>query len=246
MIKVSKAIEERAWTQTQAAKFLGVSQPRISDIMQGHSQKFTLDALIEMLFALDKPVQVVIADNKWGLSNPTPVADKEKEDAIEYFSKVIKLDPKDSSAYAKRANAYRELKKFDLAIGDYTRCIELDPDSPGPRNQRALAYEEAGQYKAALQEYDDMLRLFPEENSYQNRALLYQTLGEYDKALADASKAIEMDPQRPGPWVNRAFMYERMGKIKEAISDYENTLKADPTYKRAKVKLDELRAKQSS
>ena len=244
MVKVAHAIEERGWNQTQAAQFLGVSQPRISDLMRGQSQKFTLDSLVEMLYALDKPAMLVIDDSKhWGVSNGLPLSEKDLQESVEYYSNTIKIDPKDSSAYRKRADAYSSLKKYDLAIGDLTRCIELTPDRPGDRSTRALVYRDAGQYQAAINDCDDLLRLFPGYNAYQNRGIIYDRMGEKDKALADYSKAIELDPQRPGPWWNRACFYERNGKFKEAISDFENTLKADPTYQIAKEKVDELKKK---
>lgn len=36
-------------TQVRAAKFLGVSQPRISDLARGKIELFTIDALVNML-----------------------------------------------------------------------------------------------------------------------------------------------------------------------------------------------------
>jgi len=42
-------IEERGLTQTEAGKLMGVSQPRISDLVRGKIEKFSTDMLIEML-----------------------------------------------------------------------------------------------------------------------------------------------------------------------------------------------------
>ncbi len=49
MIKIEKLIASRGWTQAEAAKALGVSQPRISDLVRGKFGKFSVDMLIEML-----------------------------------------------------------------------------------------------------------------------------------------------------------------------------------------------------
>jgi len=49
MIKIDKLIAARGWTQSAAAKALGVSQPRISDLVRGKVDKFSTDMLIEML-----------------------------------------------------------------------------------------------------------------------------------------------------------------------------------------------------
>ena len=39
----------RGMTQAQAAKRFGVSQPRINDVLRGKIDKFSLDALVNML-----------------------------------------------------------------------------------------------------------------------------------------------------------------------------------------------------
>jgi len=41
-------IERRSLTQSRAAALLGVTQPRISDLMRGRLELFSLDTLVEM------------------------------------------------------------------------------------------------------------------------------------------------------------------------------------------------------
>lgn len=49
MIEISKMIEEQGLTQTAAAKVFKVTQPRISDLVRGKVDRFSVDSLIEML-----------------------------------------------------------------------------------------------------------------------------------------------------------------------------------------------------
>jgi len=49
MIELTKLIEARELTQAAAAKLLGVTQPRISDLVRGKIDRFSVDSLIEML-----------------------------------------------------------------------------------------------------------------------------------------------------------------------------------------------------
>jgi predicted XRE-type DNA-binding protein len=49
MVELSKLIEERGLTQTTAAELLQVTQPRISDLVRGKIERFSVDSLIEML-----------------------------------------------------------------------------------------------------------------------------------------------------------------------------------------------------
>lgn len=59
---VEEEITKKNLTQVQAAKLLGVSQPRISDLRRGKLQLFTIDVLVNMLTRLGKPVSLVIDD----------------------------------------------------------------------------------------------------------------------------------------------------------------------------------------
>ncbi|NWF86191.1 MAG: XRE family transcriptional regulator [Bryobacteraceae bacterium] len=48
----------RGMTQVQAAKRFGVSQPRINDLLKGRIEKFSLDALVNMLATAGMRVEV--------------------------------------------------------------------------------------------------------------------------------------------------------------------------------------------
>ena len=49
MIRLARLIKARRLTQAQAARLLGVTQPRISDLVRGRIDRFSVDSLIEML-----------------------------------------------------------------------------------------------------------------------------------------------------------------------------------------------------
>jgi predicted XRE-type DNA-binding protein len=49
MIAIEQRITEEGWTQTEAAAHLHISQPRVSDLLNGKISKFSLDALVNML-----------------------------------------------------------------------------------------------------------------------------------------------------------------------------------------------------
>jgi len=58
MVALSRLIENRGQTQAAAAKLLGVSQPRVSDLVRGKIDRFSIDTLIEMLGAAGVEVRV--------------------------------------------------------------------------------------------------------------------------------------------------------------------------------------------
>jgi predicted XRE-type DNA-binding protein len=60
MRAIEKEIRVKKLTQAKAAKLLGVTQPRISDLIRGKIQLFTIDMLVTMLTRLGKPVSLLI------------------------------------------------------------------------------------------------------------------------------------------------------------------------------------------
>ena len=49
MTRVERFVKRSGMTQTEAARALGVTQPRLNDLLRGKIDKFSLDALVNML-----------------------------------------------------------------------------------------------------------------------------------------------------------------------------------------------------
>ena len=62
MIALKGRIEDRGWTQAEAAKVMGVTQPRISDLTRGKIDRFGLDALVAMATAAGLAVEVRVSE----------------------------------------------------------------------------------------------------------------------------------------------------------------------------------------
>ena len=58
MLQIARVLKARKLTQARAAKLLKVSQPRISDLVRGRIELFSIDALVEMLTRLEMVVTV--------------------------------------------------------------------------------------------------------------------------------------------------------------------------------------------
>ncbi len=63
MIAIRKLIESRGLTQTEAARELGVTQPRISDLVRGKIDLFSIDTLVDMLARGGIHVDVVLTES---------------------------------------------------------------------------------------------------------------------------------------------------------------------------------------
>ena len=60
MIRLSKLIEARGLTQTEAAALFGVTQPRVSDLVRGKIERFSIDTLVAMLGHAGVRVRIVV------------------------------------------------------------------------------------------------------------------------------------------------------------------------------------------
>jgi predicted XRE-type DNA-binding protein len=66
---ITEILKRRGLTQKQAAKLLGVDQPKVSRLMRGLVREFSLERLIHFLGALDRRVEIVIHSTKRKLKN---------------------------------------------------------------------------------------------------------------------------------------------------------------------------------
>ena len=58
MIELIRVVRSRKLTQDTASKLFRVSQPRVSDLMTGKIDRFSIDALVEMLARAGRRVEI--------------------------------------------------------------------------------------------------------------------------------------------------------------------------------------------
>lgn len=61
MDELSSWIADNHLKQTEAARILMVSRPRVSDLVNKKTSKFTIDALVDMLSRVGKSVRIAIS-----------------------------------------------------------------------------------------------------------------------------------------------------------------------------------------
>ena len=92
---------------------------------------------------------------------------------------------------------------------------------------KAGKYDEAALNITTLMEGaedDDLYFMTAERCGY------YRLAGEYDKALADASRLIELIPEEVYGYYTRGWIYELMGDDNAAMADYNQGVEVDNTY----------------
>src|SRR5215510_11792957 len=60
------------------------------------------------------------------------------------------------------------------------------------------------------------------------RGLILGRRGEFDRAIAEFDKAIEINPQLADAWCNRGLAYHLKGDIEQATAELDRAIKLDP------------------
>ena len=65
---------------------------------------------------------------------------------------------------------------------------------------------------------------------YNNRGFAYCQIGQYDQAISDFSKAIEINPRLAHAYNNRGWAYIKKWQYDQAVSDFNKTIEIDPGF----------------
>ena len=63
MLDLRDRIQKQGWTQKEAAEFLGETQPRISNLMNGEISRFSIDKLINLLGKIGMDVRIEVVSS---------------------------------------------------------------------------------------------------------------------------------------------------------------------------------------
>jgi tetratricopeptide (TPR) repeat protein len=125
-------------------------------------------------------------------------------EAIDAFTRVMKLNPDLAAAYTDRGYVYAHLGNYQKAINDHTKAIELKPDLALAYYNRAIVRDKSGNYQHAIKDFNRAIDINPDDaDVYMMRGNIYGKLGNYHQAIKDQSRAIELKPDLAAAYYNR-------------------------------------------
>ncbi len=152
----------------------------------------------------EKPLAKVAEDQE--------LTETEKKDLIKaaaQFQALADFDPKQFAPHLAKGMIYRALGDLEMAERNLQVCLANIPATNNPAILETSA-----------------------ETHYQLSRVLYDA-GQYENAVAEASTALEGNPQNPNYLIARASGLAKIDKVQEAKKDIEAALKLDPEHKRA-------------
>jgi len=152
------------------------------------------------------------------------------EDAIEYYDKVIEINPSNEKAYLGKGLALHALRKYEKALESFDKAIEINSDMAKAYNSKGITLADLERYDESLENLKKAMELEPSNSAYQNDvAFGLNNLGEFEEAIKYAEKALELNPRNDVAYSNKGFALVALGRTDEAIKCYDKAIELNPT-----------------
>lgn len=142
------------------------------------------------------------------------------EKAKAYYTRALKYRGV-GETYYKRGLCYYVKKDYESALADFTEAVNEGWNSTQYLTAQAAVLSYLNRNEEAVEVFTKIINLSPSGEAYENRAITYKYLGQYEKMVADYTKAIELADNKldkSGYYVMRSGGYK-------FLSDYENMFK---------------------
>jgi tetratricopeptide (TPR) repeat protein len=131
--------------------------------------------------------------------------------------------------------AYARKGDFDRATADLEAALRINPNHPNARGNLEEVRRERGQQTGQTQQP----RAAPQQTApstareFADRGISYAQSGDYDRAIADLSQAIRLNPKDDNAYNWRAYAYSQKRDYDRAIADYNQAIRLNPNYESA-------------
>jgi len=150
---------------------------------------------------------------------------KEKESALleralEDCTIALKSKSNHAKGYENRQNIYLRINEDSLALADANSLIGLEPKNRLGYYTKGVVYQRFNMPDSALIYFDKCLELGPNTDfALNNRgSLLFNHYKKFKEAMADFTKAIQINPQG-NYYLNRSYCYYQLGQVELAKAD---------------------------
>ena len=145
---------------------------------------------------------------------------QDDEAAVPHLKRAIELDPNFAMAYATLGVAYGNLIQAGLSRDNVTKAFDLkDRASERERFYILAHYYDEGTRETdkTIEVYEQWKKTYPRDTvPWDNLAGRYEATGQFDKALANATGAMQLNPKDSYAYQDAASQYERLNRFDEA------------------------------
>ncbi|XP_072617567.1 tetratricopeptide repeat protein 6 [Vulpes vulpes] len=158
---------------------------------------------------------------------------KEFEEAVDFFTWAIKINPCFLDAYVGRGNSYMEYghdKAAKQAQKDFLKALHINPTYIKARISLGYNLQAQGKFQKAWNHFTIAIEVDPKcYLAYEGRAVVCLQMGDNFAAIQDINAAIKINTTAEF-LTNRGVIHEFMGQQQNAMKDYQAAISLNPTY----------------
>jgi tetratricopeptide (TPR) repeat protein len=143
-------------------------------------------------------------------------------------SKAIEYDPNNAKAYSERAIGYSFLHNLENFVTDFNKALEIEPNNSNFYCHRGIAYYMSFKDNdSGLKDLTTSIDIKPYWFAYFHRGLLNTIRQEYERAIADFDKLVELKPDIKNGYAFRGRAYSKMENYEKALENFNKILSID-------------------
>ena len=162
------------------------------------------------------------------LSNDNYCLAAENTEAINHFVNGQKHYEKAYELYTLK----ERIDEWKKAITEFTKAIQLNPNYAMAYYARSLTYQELGDSNSAMNDINVAINIHSNDARYYLwRGLMYLenvNILNYEKAVIDFTKSIELLPSNVEAYTQRGYAYHKLNKLQLAINDLNKAIELNP------------------
>jgi tetratricopeptide (TPR) repeat protein len=154
------------------------------------------------------------------------------DDAITILARHLADYPQDATALTLLASANLQLNRADEALDSSLKALAVDPHRLTAWQHRSMALRQLGRHEEAAAAAQEFVRLAPTlwTSHYTLGLVLRGMTGRRGEALGCASRAVELAPESPDPYVLLGLLYSDAHDYARAEEYYRRALSIDPQH----------------
>ncbi len=149
-------------------------------------------------------------------------------EAIAFYSECLVRDPSFTNALFNRGAAYFSEGEFENAGHDFQRVADLSRRDAEAYERLANCFFMQKAWKEAVVNYEKSLSIEKSGRVLVSCSLARQEAGDFDGAIADAEKVIEISPKEASGWAAKGSALFRVGQVETAVAAWQEAAQRTP------------------
>ncbi len=154
---------------------------------------------------------------------------RRRDVALEYYRRMLELDPDDTLALASIGFQYAQQGRKREALAVFDRLAPLKPDDAEVQFNRGFLLQELNNHDAAMTAFRQALALNPDhDRAHYGLALSLISTHHPQEAIAPLKRNTELQPMSPYGWYQLARVQHELGRAHETQKILDHLARFEP------------------